>query len=177
MTYRNLAILAAAGAAGLFSAWVVGLAFDKAPATGGTQDAVERARREVRMLDDLYKTAVVLVNDNYVQDESSFAAGEWARQVFTAMKEKGWHHARLVDATGKPLNDENKPADAFEAKAVKSLLAGESYLDEVETRDGKRYLRAMTLVPAVNQKCVICHNDNKVGDVLGGISYTLPIEE
>lgn len=177
MTYRTLAIFTAAGATGLLSAWMVGLALDKAPPISGSQDPIERARREVRMLDDLYKTAVVLVNDNYVQDESSFAAGEWARQVFAAMKEKGWHHARLVDATGNPLNDENKPADAFEAKAVKSLLAGETYLDQVESRDGKQFLRAMTLVPAVNQKCVNCHNNNKVGDVLGGISYTLAIEE
>lgn len=177
MTHRNLAILAAAGAVALFSAWMAVLAFDKAPAATASNDPVERARREIRLLDDLYKTAVVLVNDNYVQDESSFAAGEWARQVFAAMKQKGWHQARLVDATGNPLNAENKAADAFEAKAVKSLLAGESYLDEVETRDGKRYLRAMTLLPAVNQKCVICHTNHKVGDVLGGISYTLPIEE
>lgn len=177
MTRRNITIVAVAGVAGLLSAWVVGQAFDKATAGSAPPEALERARREVRMLDDLYKTAVVLVNDNYVQDESSFAAGEWARLVFTAMKEKGWHNARLVDATGNPLNDENKPADAFEARAVKSLLAGESYLDEVETRGGKHYLRAMTVVPAVNQKCVICHPTRKVGDVLGGISYTLPIEE
>jgi hypothetical protein len=177
MTHRNLTILGAAALAGLLSAWMAGQAFDKVPAASSASQAVERARREVRMLDDLYKTAVVLVNDHYVQDENSFAAGEWARLVFTAMKEKGWHHARLVDATGNPLNAENKPADAFEAKSVKSLLAGETYLDEVESRDGKRFLRAMTLVPAVNQKCIICHAGYKVGDVLGGISYTLPIEE
>jgi sugar phosphate isomerase/epimerase len=177
MTHRNVAILAAAGVAAVFSAWMVGKAFDKAPASGASALAVERARREIRMLDDLYKTAVVLVNNTYVQDESSIAAGEWARQVFAAMKEKGWHAARLVDATGHPLNEENKPADAFEAKAVKALLAGESYVDEVEEREGKRFLRAMTLVPAVNQKCILCHPGHKVGDVLGGISYSLAIEE
>ncbi len=74
-----------------------GKAEDKRPA-GLT---AEQARREVQLLDDLYKTAVVYINDVYVTDANSVAAGETARDLFAAMKAKGWHDARLVDATGR----------------------------------------------------------------------------
>jgi len=35
--------------------------------------AVERARKQVRMLDDLYKTAVVLITEHYVHEEDDVA--------------------------------------------------------------------------------------------------------
>ena len=81
-----------------------------------------QARREVRLLDDLYKSAIIYMNEVYVEDENSVAAGETARDLFAAMKEKGWHDARLVDATGEPVNDENRPADAFEKQAIAKIL-------------------------------------------------------
>jgi hypothetical protein len=137
---------------------------------------VEQARREVRLLDDLYKTAIVYINDVYVEDANSVAAGETARDLFAAMKAKGWHDARLVDATGEPLNDENAPADDFEKTAIQKILAGETYIDQVVSEKGGNYLRAATLVPAVNDKCVICHPGNKVGDALGAVSYRIPVE-
>ena len=138
--------------------------------------AVERARRQVKMLDDLYKTTIVFITNTYVDSDSDVAAGEIARDLFAAMREKGWHDARLVDATGHPTNDENAPRDGFEKAAVKKILAGETYVDEVATEKGKQYLLAATVVPVVNQKCVICHPAWKVGQVIGAVSYKLPIE-
>jgi hypothetical protein len=137
---------------------------------------VEQARREVRLLDDLYKTAIVYINDVYVEDANSVAAGETARDLFAAMKAKGWHDARLVDATGKPLNDENAPADDFEKAAIEKILAGDTYVDQVVSEKSGNYLRAATLVPAINDKCIICHPGNKVGAVLGAVSYKIPVE-
>jgi hypothetical protein len=131
----------------------------------------EQARREVRIVDDLYKTAIVFMNDVYVVDENSVAAGETARHLFDAMKTKGWHEARLIDGTGEPLNDENEPTGDFEKKAIKKILKGETYYDEVVREDGQNYLRAATVVPVINDKCVICHPGSKVGDVMGAISY------
>ena len=135
-----------------------------------------QARREVRLLDDLYKTAIVYMNEVYVQDENSVAAGETARDIFASMKAKGWHDARLVDATGKPLNEENKPQNEFEKTAIAKILSGETYYDQVVEEDGHTYLRAATLVPAINDKCVLCHPGNKVGGVLGAVSYKIAIE-
>lgn len=148
-----------------------------APSTQQPADAaVERTRRQVKMLDDLYKTAIVFMTNTYVEDEGDVAAGEIARDLFKAMREKGWHDARLIDGTGEPINDENVPGEGFERQAMDKILAGETYVEQVTKEEGKSYLRAATLVPAVNQKCVLCHPGHKVGDVLGAVSYKLPIE-
>src|SRR5438105_11498774 len=69
--------------------------------------SVERTRESVKMLDDLYKTAVVAITNKYVEKQSDTPAAEIAKDVFVAMHKKGWHNARLVDATGKPKNKEN----------------------------------------------------------------------
>lgn len=149
---------------------------EKASAAKPSPEAVERARREVKMLDDLYKTTIVFINDTYVKDGNDVAAGEIARELFAAMSKKGWHDARLVDATGKPLNDENEPRDEFEKTANKKILAGETYYEEIQQEAGKNYLRAATLVPVVNQKCTICHPGHKVGEVLGTVSYKIELK-
>ena len=160
----------------------VGLRQDRAQAVENKAEtkvdaaSLERARREVKMLDDLYKTTIVFINDTYVKDGDEPAAGEIARDIFAAMKKKGWHDARLVDATGKPTNDENAPRDAFEKTAVKKILGGEAYYDEIQKEDGKTYLRAATVVPVVNQKCLMCHPGHKVGDVIGTVSYKMLVE-
>lgn len=160
---------------------VCGLLFSVALTSPGADqpphdEAVARARREVRLLDDLYKTAVVLITDHYVNEPTDLAAGEAAVAMFDAMKQKGWHEAALVDATGEPINPENLPRDDFERTAIKKILGGESYYDEVTEQDGKRYLRAATLVPVVMEKCTMCHKGYKVGDTLGAISYKLEIQ-
>lgn len=140
--------------------------------------AVERARREVRMLDDLYKTAIVLVTTHYVKDENGLAAASAFRPLFGAMKEKGWHDARLIDATGQPYNDENLPKEGFEKRAISELLKGKAAYDEVVTEDGKRYLLAATIVPVVMDKCVMCHENYRevpAGKAIGAIGYKVPV--
>lgn len=138
--------------------------------------ALERTRKQVLMLDDLYKTAVVYITNTYVEDESSVAAGEAAQALFGAMRDKGWHDARLVDATGNPVNDENVPRDKFEKAAIKALLAGKASYEEVVKEQDKEYLRVATVVPALDAKCILCHPKSKEGDVLGAISYKLLVE-
>jgi hypothetical protein len=131
------------------------------------------------MLDDIYKTAVVLITDRYVHEEDDFAAGSAAVALFKAIKEKGWHDARLVDATGQPYNDENVPQDAFEKDAIKALKSGKKDFEQVIQEDGEHFLRAATPVPVVLKKCAICHphyNDIKEGQPIGAIVYKLKIE-
>lgn len=141
--------------------------------------AVERARQQIRMLDDLYKTAVVLITEHYVEDEGSFPAGSAAIALFDAMKQKGWHEVRLVDATGQPINDDNSPRDAFERAAVEQLTGGESNYEQLTERDGSRYLRVATPVPVVLEKCTMCHEHYREaapGAAIGVLSYTLKVE-
>jgi len=137
---------------------------------------LDRARREVKLLDDIYKTAIVLITKHYVEEDSDLAAGEAFKVLFAGVKEKGWHEVRLLDATGEPLNEENAPQDAFEKSAIKALLAGKPYYEEQAQKDGQRFLRAATPIPIVLEKCTMCHSNYKDQKVIGALGYSLPLD-
>ena len=141
--------------------------------------AVERTRKTVRMLDDIYKTAVVLITKHYVEDDDDLAAGEAAIALFGAIKEKGWHEVQLLDVAGDPINADNVADDAFEKAATKQIKAGKQWYEQIEEKDGKRILRAATPIPVVLPKCVMCHpnyKEAKKGEAIGLLSYTIEIE-
>ena len=48
--------------------------------------ALERTRKQVRMLDDIYKTSIVLITENYVNDKDDLAAGVAFKKLFAAVK-------------------------------------------------------------------------------------------
>jgi len=140
-------------------------------------ETLNSARETVRMLDDLYKTFIVLITAEYVEDPSVLPAATLSKRVFEAMNKKGWHKARLLDATGTPFNPDNNPRDNFERKAIKAMLSGSTYFESIEKIEGKSHLRAATSVHAVMKGCISCHPDKKFGDLLGAISYTIPLEK
>ena len=80
-------------------------------AKSAADPALERAREQVKMLDDLYKNAVVSITKKYVGKQDDQPAIMVAQDVFGAMKKQGWHSAKLVDATGEPLNDGERAQD------------------------------------------------------------------
>jgi len=139
-----------------------------------------RTRKTVRMLDDIYKGGIVAITDNYVNDRNTIPAGTAFKQVFRSAEENGWHKVRLVDGLGEPINDENAPEDAFEKKALKALVAGESkWYESVETAGDKRFLRVATPVPVVFEKCIMCHDNYEgipAGQAIGALTYKIEIE-
>jgi len=137
--------------------------------------AIERARDQVKMLDDLYKTAVVKITKVYVGQQGDVPAAIAAMEIFHEMKKKGWHDARLIDASGKPKNKGNVASTDFEKKAVAAMKDGKAYLEEIGETDGKPVFRAATIVPAVMKECAVCHRV-KEGTLLGTIVYELPIK-
>jgi hypothetical protein len=150
-------------------------------AEGRTADkaAVERARKTVRMLDDVYKTTVVLITDKYVHDKKDFPAGSAAIKLFGDISKKGWHEVRLIDATGEPYRRSNVAKDDFDMEGLKQLKAGKDFYDLVIHKEGKPYLRAITPVPVVMDKCIMCHahyKNVKKGEAIGALTYTIPIE-
>jgi hypothetical protein len=151
----------------------------KAAPAAAADPALERTRKTVRMLDDVYKTAVVLITEHYVKGKDELPAGSAAIALFDAIKKKGWHEVRLLDATGQPYEDKNSPRDDFEKAAVEQLRSGKSYHEQVVERDSQRFLRAATPIPVVHKKCVMCHEhykDAKPGEAIGALSYTIKIE-
>ena len=133
------------------------------------------ARRETKMLDTLYKTAIVSVTQTYVENDSSTAAITTFQPVVKAMKDGNYHVVRLVDGLGEPINPENSPKDAFEKRAVKEMLAGKDMIDAVEVIDGKEYLRTMTTLPMALEKCILCHDNYRGKKIVGGVSFLLPL--
>lgn len=133
--------------------------------------ALEATREQVKMLDELYKNAVVSITNKY----NGPPAIKVAMDVFAAMEKSGWHKAKLIDATGTPQNEANLPRTDFEKRAVAAIRAGKSYFEEVEGSGTERKLYAATVVPAVTQKCATCHAVNK-GDLLGFIRYEIPVK-
>lgn len=153
----------------------------KLPDTSLPKDASpeDRVRREIRLLDTLYKGGIVAITTHYVNDEEAIPAGTAFKQLFEAAESNGWHQVRLLDATDNPYNDENSPADKFEKAAVKKLVAGENWVEEIQVRDGVQHMRVATPIPVVFEKCVMCHDhyeDVKDGQAIGALSYTLPID-
>lgn len=162
-------------AAGLVAVTVLGVNTTGADTKEPDKAALERTREQVKMLDDLYKTAVVGMTEVYGAKQSAKPAAVVAGLVFDAMKKKGWHTARLVDATGDPKNEENVAKTDFEKKAVKAMQDGKTTYEEVAEADGKPVLRTATVVPAVLESCAKCHGVKK-NDLLGTIVYELPIK-
>ncbi len=138
--------------------------------------AIEHARNKVEMLDDLYKTFMELITDEYVKDKSLLSAATISKKVFKIMEKKGWHETRLLDATGNPFNPDNNPKDEFERDAINALVWGNSYIEMVVKVEDKEYLRVATSLTAVTKGCILCHKDKKVGELLGAISYRIPLE-
>lgn len=167
---------------GLLGAVALGFAVSAAAektALPADKAALERTRKNVRMLDDIYKQTIVLITSKYVTKDSDYPAGRAAVKLFDAISKNGWHNVRLIDATGQPYSKANVAKDAFEKQGIEKLKAGEAYYEQVVEKDGKPFLRALTTVPVVMPKCIECHAHYaavKQGGPVGAISYTLAIE-
>lgn len=134
------------------------------------------ARRTVTMLDDLYKSFIVVITEEYVKDPSILAAATLSKKIFKLMEKHGWHEVKLLDATGSPFNPDNNPKDEFERIAIAALISGSPYYETIEMIDGVEYLRAATKVSAVIEGCTLCHPNRKVGDLMGALTYKIPID-
>ncbi len=141
---------------------------------------LERTRKTVRMLDDIYKGGIVAITQNYVNDKDTIPAGTAFKEVFKSAEKNGWHTVRLVDGLGEPLNDENAPIDAFEKEALPALVSGKSkWFEQIDTVDGKRTLRVATPIPVVFEKCIMCHDNYEgvpAGQAIGALTYKIKIE-
>jgi len=167
--------------AGLVAALAGGFVWSSSQAEDKKIDdaAVVRTRKQVKMLDDLYKTVIVMITENYVSEKSDLAAGSAFQHVFAAMKKAGHHEVRLLDATGEPFEAKNVAQDEFEKAAIAALKAGKPGFEQIVEKDGKRYLRAATPIPVVMKKCTMCHPNYekaKPGEAIGALGYTVLIE-
>ncbi|MCL2384861.1 MAG: DUF3365 domain-containing protein [Alphaproteobacteria bacterium] len=137
---------------------------------------IARTRQQIKMLDDLFKNAIVLIDETYVKHPGDVAAATASKALFAALKKDGWYDVRLLGLTDVIGDPDDVPRDAFEQTAAKKLRAGDASYEEVLDKDGKRYLRVATGIPVVSENCVMCHANFK-GDKgnIGALSYTVPV--
>jgi hypothetical protein len=139
--------------------------------------AVQSAKKQAKMLDTLYKSAIVLITENYIDGEESLAAGDAFQALFKTMKDNGFHEVRLLDATGDAYDSDNKPRTEFEKKAVKALLAGDQIYEQIVVEGDARYLLSATPIPVVMDKCVMCHPHYEgVKGPIGALGLKIPLE-
>lgn len=139
-----------------------------------------QARDTVKMLDDVYKTAIVVFTDKFVTKEGDVPAGAFAVPWMEEISKHGTHKVRLIDVTGEPYDEKNTAKSDFEKSAVRKIKGGEAYVEAVAMVDGKQVLQAATSVPVVMEKCVMCHpNYESVpkGQSIGAITYEFPLEK
>jgi hypothetical protein len=175
----RLVHLSLCGVLVVLAAAVIAPAGDRVEKSKANPAAVERSRKTVRMLDDIYKSAIVLITDKYVKDRRDYPAGRAASKWFADISKQGSHEVRLIDATGDPYGEANVAKDDFDKEAVKQLKAGKDYYEQLIEKEGKPYLRASTPVPVVMAKCTMCHENYKTvkkGAPVGALTYTVPIE-
>jgi hypothetical protein len=85
---------------------------------------------------------------------------------------------RLVGTFG-PLQENNRPRDAFERKAHLLALRGQTY-DIVERVDDEWYYRRSIPLSNFRVECSYCHSNFPAGptpDLVGALMLRVPIEE
>ncbi len=85
-----------------------------------------------------------------------------------------------------PINPQNRPNDGFEKKGLEAVRKNPNKsFTTTFTSKGKLMFKAVYPDMAVTKSCVTCHNghpnspkkDFKLGDVMGGISITIPLAQ
>ena len=138
---------------------------------------MKRAQKQAKMLDTLYKTAIVLITQHYVDGSESLATGDAFQTLFKSMKDNGFHEVRLLDATGNAYDSDNDPKTAFEKKAIEALLAGQPIVEEVVVEGDDRFLLSATPIRVVMDKCTLCHSHYAgVKGPIGSLALKIPIE-
>lgn len=173
-TTRCTVFLGCLGASAVLTAALSGLGFPpvQADEPAKPDPALKEARDEAKMLDELYKTAVVSITEKYPRGQPAIMV---AKDIFKAMENGRYHTARLVDVTGTPLGEGNVPKTGFEKRAAQAIKKGETYVEEVVGQGDNRTLLVATVVPAVHRRCAECHAV-EMGDLLGFISYKIPMQ-
>jgi hypothetical protein len=146
---------------------------EPAPKPAPVRVSLTEARRLVRMMDDIYKHAVMATHKMYVQDAGTPSAITWAKQVLPQVEAKGWPRAHIFSATGRPLHPDNEPQDDFERAAVRGFQAGKSAVEAVEGDT----LRYASEIRVTDRSCLMCHVRNHEGDLLGGVSYRVALQK
>lgn len=107
----------------------------------------------------------------------------FTKEVSESIGSEGGFHMEILSLN--PINPASGPKDAFQKEALEHFFSGsDTRYFRFEKYRGKESVRYMIPDVATSQTCVDCHNryptspkrDFKIGDVVGGLEITMPIE-
>ena len=144
-------------------------------------DRTTYARQVVDRLQN--EEAVIKASEHFREDKTLPLPSQMMRMGAQLVAEQGGFRYALISEWA--INKANMPRSDFEKKGLAALqkTPDQPYRDYVEM-GGKRYFAALYADKAVSKACVLCHNghqesprhDFKLGDVMGGISVTIPLQ-
>jgi methyl-accepting chemotaxis protein len=96
------------------------------------------------------------------------------REMSEELSKTGLFNARLISS--QPLNPINSSKDRFEEEALKAIMSGAETYSRVEESGGIPTYRRASADKATGAACIGCHAGKQVGDVLGVLSISIPVE-
>ncbi|MDR4508668.1 MAG: DUF3365 domain-containing protein [Candidatus Brocadiaceae bacterium] len=144
------------------------------------EKAIARARLALDEVDILHKAYITLITENFTTGPSLLNAVTITEKVFEVMEKEGKYRAKILSTSEISFLPESAPQDVFERNAIDAILSGKSYYERVffdYDDNGQDFLRAATPIRITTEKCLLCHPHKKVGDLMGVISYTVPLEK
>lgn len=96
------------------------------------------------------------------------------REISEELSKTGLFGARLISS--QPLNPANASKDRFEEEAIKAIMSGAETYSRVEDSGGLPTFRRASADKATTAACIGCHAGKQVGDVLGVLSISIPME-
>lgn len=128
--------------------------------------------------------AGLTVTNAYHETEKSIPLpSAFIKEISESLGARGDFNMEIVSLY--PINQASAPMDNFQKDALDKFLKGaDTRHFTFENYKGKESVRYMVPDIATSQVCVDCHNNNplspkkdyKIGDVMGGLEITVPIE-
>lgn len=126
---------------------------------------------------------VIKASEHFKEDKALPLPAQMLRMGAQLVADKGVFRYALISKWA--INKANLPKTEFETKGLDAVVTepGKPFQDTI-TVNGKKYFAALYADKAIAPACVTCHNghkespktDFKLGDVMGGVVITIPLE-
>jgi methyl-accepting chemotaxis protein len=118
----------------------------------------------------------VVVSKDHVDNPQAIPLPATAtREMSEELSKTGLFNARLL--SGQPLNPANGTKDRFEEDALKAIMSGAESYSRVEESGSVTTFRRASPDKATTTACIGCHAGKQVGDLLGILSVSIPMEQ
>ncbi len=138
--------------------------------------SVEAARKDAKLMHDIYLATLEIVHDHYFHGERAVVPARALEDVFEVIKQKTNAEANWISVNMKAMSIGHRPKTDFEKMAAKEIAKGKGEVEIVA--DG--YYRRAGAVP-LNSNCVGCHGGifktQSKKPKFAGLVISIPIQQ